>query len=255
MIENVVNVNAAWNGWLDLIEQFMSATILRVKVKPNRSHSWVDSEIRHLNHINMTAWRRAKRSAKCSVWNKFKKLRKQLKKRMKHKYHAFVEDLSDKVKTNPKTFWSFFHDKTQSKAIPDTLTDSDSEYTEPAAKTNLFNNYFQSVFAKDQSPTRCNADNVRPAEINLSSIKFYYLKVQKNLSRLDPNKAYGPDNLSSSIRKECANVLAQSLTLLLKRVLPLVTYQPSGNKQMLYQFTRRETNHKFQTTDQSHFYA
>ena len=147
VIENAVDVNAAWNGWLDRIEQFMSATI-------PLSHSWVDSEIRHLNHIKMTAWRRAKRSAKCSVWNKVEKLRKQLKKRMKHKYQTFVEDLSDKVKTDPKTFWSFFHDKTQSKAIPDTLTDGDSEYT-------------QSVFAKDRSTTRCNADNVRPAKINL----------------------------------------------------------------------------------------
>ena len=142
VIENAVAVNVAWNGLLDLIEQFMSATIPRVKVKPNRSHSWVDSEIRHLNHMKkMTAWRRAKRSAKCSDWNKFKKLRKQLQKRMKHKYQTFVEDLSDKVKTNPKTFWSFFHDNTQSKAIPDTLTDGDSEYTEPATKANLFNNY------------------------------------------------------------------------------------------------------------------
>ena len=107
----------------------------------------------------------------------------------------------------------FFHDKTQYNAIPDTLTDGDSEYTEPAAKENLFNNYFQSVFAKDQSPTRCSADNVRPAEINLSSIEFHYLEVQKILSELDSNKAYGPDNLSSRILKECANVLSPSLTL------------------------------------------
>ena len=100
------------------------------------------------------------------------------------------------------------------------------------------------------------ADNVSTAEINLSSIEFHYLEVQKLLSRLISNKAYVPDNLSSRILKECANVLALSLTLsFLKRDLPLVTYQPSGNKQMLYQFTRRETNHKFQTTDQSHFYA
>ena len=127
MIENAVDVNAAWNGWLDLIEQFMSATIPRVKVKPNRSHSWVDSEIRHLDHIKMTAWRQAKRSAKCSDWNKFKKLRKQLIQRVKH----------------------FFHDKTQSKAIPDTLTDGDSEYTEPAAKANyltiIFNPFLQKI--------------------------------------------------------------------------------------------------------------
>ena len=134
------------------------------------------------------------------------------------------------------------------KAIPDTLTDGDSEYTEPAAKANLFNNYFQS---------RCNADYVRPAEINLSSIEFHYLEVQKILSGLDASKAYDPDNLSSRILKECANVLDPSITLLFKKSFASghIGYQPSGNKQMLYQFTRRETNHKFQTTDQSHFYA
>ena len=65
----------------------------------------------------------------------------------------------------------------------------DSEYTEPAAKANLFNNYFQSVFANDQSPTRCNADNVRSAEIFFLSIEFHYLEVQKILSGLDPDKA------------------------------------------------------------------
>ena len=53
--------------------------------------------------------------------------------------------------------------------------------------------------------------------INLSCIEFHYLEVQKILSGLDANKAYGPDNLSSRILKECANVLAPSLTLLFKK--------------------------------------
>ena len=82
-------------------------------MKRNRSHLWVDSEMRHLNHIKKTAWRRAKRSAN-SHWDNFKKLRKQLKQRMKHKYQAFVEDIGDKVKTNPKHS-AFVHDKTKCK--------------------------------------------------------------------------------------------------------------------------------------------
>ena len=57
---------------------------------------------------------------------------------------------------------------------------------------------------------------MRPAEVNLSSIEFHYLEVQRILAGLDANKAYGPDNVSSRILKECANVLAQSLTLLYK---------------------------------------
>ena len=182
VIGNTTDVNEAWGGWLGLLEQFMSATIPRVKVTANHSHAWVDSEVRHLSHIKMIAWRRAKRSAKSNDWINYKKLRKKLKKRNKHNYQTFVEDFSDKVKKNPKRFWSFFHEKTKSKAIPDILTDGISEYSDTAAKADLFNKYFQKI-----------------------------------LFGLDANKASGPDNLSSRILnmlKECATVLAPSLTLL-----------------------------------------
>ena len=37
-----------------------------------------------------------------------KSCEKNWKKSMKHNYQTFVEDLSDKVKKNPKRFWSFF---------------------------------------------------------------------------------------------------------------------------------------------------
>ena len=68
VIGNTTDINEAWGEWLGLLEQFMSATIPRVKVKANRSHAWVDSKVRHLSHIKMTAWRRAKRSAKSNDW-------------------------------------------------------------------------------------------------------------------------------------------------------------------------------------------
>ena len=71
VIGNTTEVNEAWGEWLGLLEQFQSATIPRVKVKTNRSHAWVDSEVRHLSHIKMTAWRRAKRSAKSNDWTNY----------------------------------------------------------------------------------------------------------------------------------------------------------------------------------------
>ena len=40
------------------------------------AHSWVDSEMRHLNHIKMTAWRRTKSSAKCSWLEQVEKVTK-----------------------------------------------------------------------------------------------------------------------------------------------------------------------------------
>ena len=81
VIGNTTDVNEAWGEWLGLLEQFMSATITRVKVKANHSHAWVDSEVRHLSHIIMTAWRLAKRSAKSNDWTNYKKLRKKTEKK------------------------------------------------------------------------------------------------------------------------------------------------------------------------------
>ena len=63
------------------------------------------------------------------------------------------------------------------------------------------------------SPTHLNVENTRTENINLSSIEFYHLQIQKILSGLDANKASGPDNLSSRILRKCATVLAQFLTL------------------------------------------
>ena len=46
VIGNTTDVNEAWGECLSLVEQSMSATIPRVKVKANRFHAWVDSEVR-----------------------------------------------------------------------------------------------------------------------------------------------------------------------------------------------------------------
>ena len=81
MIDNATDVNEAWGDWLGLLEQFMFATIPRIKVKSNRSHAWIDSEVRHLSYNKMTAWRRVKRSDKFNDWTNYKKLRKKLKKK------------------------------------------------------------------------------------------------------------------------------------------------------------------------------
>ena len=55
---------------------------------------------------------------------------------MQHNYQNFLEDFSDKDKTNPKTF-CFFPDKTKPKSIPNTPTNGGSEYSLPSAKANL----------------------------------------------------------------------------------------------------------------------
>ena len=81
-----------------MIKQFMSATIPKVRIKSYKSSPWFDSDLRHLQHVKMTAWRKPKRSKK-SDWAKFKKSRNQFKKDLVNKYDNFINDLSQKNAT------------------------------------------------------------------------------------------------------------------------------------------------------------
>ena len=69
-----------------------------------------------------------------------------------------------------------------------------------------------------------------------------------------PIKASGTDNLSSRILKECATVLAPSLTLLFEMSFAS-GHIPVQGKEMWYQFTKKGTNHRSQITDRFHFYV
>ena len=63
-----------------MIEQFMRATIPKVRVKSYKSTPWFDSDLCHLHHDKMTALRKAERSKTNSDSAKFKKSRNQFKK-------------------------------------------------------------------------------------------------------------------------------------------------------------------------------
>ena len=85
-------------------------------------------------------------------------------------------------------FWlTVIHYMSSRIAIPEILTDGISEYSDTAAKADLFNKYFQSVFNQDIFPTHLNVENTRTENMNLSSIEFDHLQIQKILSGLDAN--------------------------------------------------------------------
>ena len=55
LVDNVVDIDGAWNEWLAKIEQLMSATIPKVRLKSNKATPWCDSDLRHLHHVKMTS--------------------------------------------------------------------------------------------------------------------------------------------------------------------------------------------------------
>ncbi|CAB4036157.1 Hypothetical predicted protein [Paramuricea clavata] len=78
---------------------------------------------------------------------------------------------------------------------------------------NLFNYYFNSVFLKESDE---NYHPVPPvSNESITEIILEQCEVRNALNSLNPNKAFGPDNIPTRLLKECASSIAPSLTYLL----------------------------------------
>jgi len=204
------NVNDVWENWSSAVTHAIEECVPRVKLKDHKAPQWIDSEVRNIQNKKRTAWRKAKRTNSENAWSKFRSLRNRAKKLLNDKYRSFMAGLSVTFATNAKKFWSLFRSKTKCKAIPSVVVYGIQSAEDSKQKASLFNTYFHSIFS--QEPVNVLPDVDVQILPELSSVVFDISMVTKALLELDVSKATGPDEISHIVLKECAHVLAPSLT-------------------------------------------
>ncbi len=176
------------------------------------------SEIVHLLHQKETTRKRTKKSDSIELWEKFRDLRRAVKGLIKTKKREYIKNLAETLTTNPKEFWKFFKSKSCKSSLPDTMTLADSSFTTSTAKADALNQFFASVFLP-----RPNTPRVPTLTTTFdSSTEFIPVSIEEVLcllSALSIGKATGPDGISARLLKECANVIAPSLTELFNKSL------------------------------------
>ena len=203
------DVETAWQSWLETVNEVAERCIPKVEVKDSTAPPWVDSEVRHLQRLKRTAWRKARRTGN---WSKFRTLRNKLKKLVRAKQKSFLAEMGEQCEQNPKRFWTYYRSKTKTKNLPPVIKHDDCSAHDAESKANMFNEYFYSTFTS--------VDNIELPDVtgfvdhNLSNVLFDSDRVRAYLRELDVSKACGPDNLSPRLLKQCSSELAPSLKLL-----------------------------------------
>ena len=146
---------------------------------------------------------------------KFKELRKITKKHIHLSYIQYLKNLSMKLKTDPKLFWSFHSMKSRRKRIPEIVYYNETRSTNPATKVELFNQFFRTVYSAPTSEKTFPIDVVNPNL--LLSLKTTASDVKRILQNLDVTKATGADNIPARILKVCSEELSKPLALLFNR--------------------------------------
>ena len=200
----------------DILFSAINQCIPQVTLRRRSRPPWISNEIMKLIRKKKKLWKRMKASGSSNLFLKFKEMRKITKKHIHLSYIQYLKDLSVKLKTDPKLFWSFHSMKSKRKRIPEIVYYNETHSTNPTTKVELFNQFFRSVYSAPISEKTFPIDDVVNPNL-LSSIKTTSSEVKRILQNLDVNKATGADNIPARILKVCSEELSKPLALLYNR--------------------------------------
>lgn len=209
------DIDSGTANFQDLVLAAVNQHVPKMKLRRKPRPPWIDKEVLKLVRKKKVLWKRLRANASLEVTTKFKFLRKQTKRLISFKYFQYLKSLSDKLKTNPRKFWSFHSLKSKSKRLPEVITYSGKARSakDPVEKASLFNEFFSSVFSTKTS----NSDSSHVDVINpnlLMDVFTSYSEVKNILCNLDINKATGVDGIPARILRDCAEELSYPLVLL-----------------------------------------
>ena len=111
-----------------------------------------------------------------------------------------------------KKFWSYVKSSSKSHRIPECVSYKNILRNRPIDQANLFNTFFHDQFSQPS-----NYDiNIDYSSDSRFDIDFNHSRVRKLLSKVNSNKAHGPDGIHGKILKNCAIGLAFPLSRVYK---------------------------------------
>ena len=212
------DIDASTACWYDMLLSCVDEFVPKVVIKDANTPPWIDKEVLLLIRKKNRTRRKAKSKDSVNLWERFRELRRQLKKR------SHLSKLSCSFGYNPRKFWLYYKTITKTTRIPGVIKHESVQATRPIDQANLFNMFFHSVFA----PTASSSAAVYLPRLNysvkreLSEVRVTPSNILKQLQSLDVNKA--SLGLPSKLLQACANEISPSKGRLFNLSLELGTF-------------------------------
>lgn len=132
---------------------------------------------------------------------------------------TYENNICDQSKTNPKMFWSHIRRNLKTKTSVAPLvgsSDCEAKYSDQD-KANILQNQFCSVFT-DEPDGDMPCFNKR-TDSEIANINITTEIVEKEIKRLNPTKAFGPDEMSPKMLKEIVHHISEPLAIIIRKTL------------------------------------
>ena len=168
-----------------------------------------------------------KKSGNKDLKDKYKQMKHQVQKQLRQAYWTYIENIITPKQdsfSSMKKFWSYIKSKKTDYSGVTSLKQEGKLITDPKQKSNSLNKQFQSVFSEATNITTSEFVNSNYMQDThnypvMHDITITPPGIEKLLSKLDPSKASGPDEIKPRLLKNLAHELSPILTLIFQKSL------------------------------------
>ena len=216
-ISHAENINESSSLFKSLLFNTVDQCIPKIIVKAwsRFRPPWLSFNTIRLIRKKKRLYKSAMRSRKPTDFQKYRKISNQVRTCTRYDHRSYVERLSDDLKSSQRGFWRYLKYKRKGcSANVTSLSYMGNTLQSLPHITNAFNQYyFSSVFTSEHlgslSQLTCDTMSFWSSE-SIDHIDFSE-DVYRELCKINPNKAYGPDNIHGILSHEGAVWLAEPL--------------------------------------------
>lgn len=182
------SVKELWQRFKSIVKHCTDKFVPTRTKKTKQRSPWITRDIIHIKRKIKRM--RKKKTNSIAIAHLRDKLKKALK---ESKRKFYTETLADFIKASPQKFW--IHLRNKKEEIQQIRIGSET-VTQRSQIANFFNQFFQSVFATDETDN-VDADQACPCACAMDTFTIMQEGVFSQLLELDTKKANGPDEIPS----------------------------------------------------------
>ncbi|HSZ24591.1 MAG TPA: reverse transcriptase family protein [Cytophagaceae bacterium] len=198
----------------------------KVPIAKRTFPKWMTKKIKKSIKRRNRAWRKYETGPQYQKLVNYRKLRNKVNKEIKAGKRNFEVSLAEKIKLQPKAFYSYVRSKTKSKVKVGPLLNKNGKVIDDKREMcELLNDYFSSVFTLENRvnipTTNAKQNSCQPTKVieELTNIDITEEKVLQAIKCLKKDKTRGEDGIYSSFLMYIGEAITSPLTLVFKKLL------------------------------------
>jgi len=194
------DVQQEWFAIKGGLLRFKNELVPKKDARNNKQPPWMKIRVRKLIKARNKAWKKYRDRPSYENQIRYKRKRNEVTKEIREAKEIFEYKLAGNIKEDPKSFFAYVRSKSKSRSEIGALKWNDKLVEDDEGKAKVLNEYFSSVFTKEDISTVPMSCNLEGGKI-LSDIAITEERIQKAVDKMKHNKAAGEDGLVSTYVK------------------------------------------------------